>query len=76
MRGLRIPERTQAFLARFAPFRPHFALKRHQLRASLYREQLTARFEARHLLPGVTKNPFTLSERLTLRFGLNPMPSS
>src|SRR5882672_10615116 len=44
MRGFRVPERTQAFLSNFGPIRQHFALKRHVLRASLYRKQLAARF--------------------------------
>lgn len=46
MRGFRLPERTQSFLLCFGPIRQHFALKRHLLRASLYRKQLTERFEA------------------------------
>jgi putative transposase len=46
MRGFRDPERTQAFRSSFDPIRQHFALKRHQLRASLYRKQLTVRFDA------------------------------
>lgn len=37
MRGFRDPKRTQAFLSCFGPIRQHFALKRHLLRASLYR---------------------------------------
>jgi len=44
MRGFRVPERTQAFLSSFGPIRQHFALKRHLLRASLYRKQLDERF--------------------------------
>jgi putative transposase len=44
MRGFRLPERTQAFLSSFGPIRQHFALKRHLLRASLYRKHLAARF--------------------------------
>jgi hypothetical protein len=42
MRGFRDPKRTQAFLSSFGPIRQHFALKRHLLRASLYRKQLAA----------------------------------
>jgi hypothetical protein len=38
MRGFRDPKRTQAFLSSFGPIRQHFALKRHLLRASLYRK--------------------------------------
>jgi putative transposase len=44
MRGFRDPERTQKFLSCFGPIRQHFALKRHLLRASLYRKQLVTRF--------------------------------
>jgi putative transposase len=44
VRGFRLPERTQAFLSSFGPIRQHFALKRHLLRASLYRKHLAARF--------------------------------
>ena len=46
MRGFRDPARTQCFLSCFGPIRQHFALKRHLLRASLYRKQLAARFTA------------------------------
>jgi len=46
MRGFRQPERAQASLSSFGPIRQHFALKRHLLRASLYRKQLAARFDA------------------------------
>ncbi|MGF6935579.1 hypothetical protein OKW41_004741 [Paraburkholderia sp. UCT70] len=46
MRGFRDPDRTQAFLSSFGLIRQHFAIKRHLLRASLYRKQLPARFEA------------------------------
>ncbi len=38
MRGFRAPKRTQKFLSCFGPIRQHFALKRHLLRASLYRK--------------------------------------
>lgn len=57
MGGFRVPERTQAFLSSFGPIRQHFALKRHLLRASLYRKQLGKRFAAWHcfavILPGI-----------------------
>jgi putative transposase len=46
MCGFRDPKRTQKFLSCFEPIRQHFALKRHLLRASLYRKQLAARFVA------------------------------
>ncbi|KAG8148724.1 IS6 family transposase [Burkholderia catarinensis] len=46
MRGFRVPQRTQAFLSSFGPIRQHFTLKRHLLRASLYRNQLAVRFVA------------------------------
>jgi putative transposase len=45
MRGFRNPKRAQKFLLCFGLIRQHFALKRH-LRASLYPEQLAARFVA------------------------------
>ena len=57
MRGFRRPERAQAFLSSFGPIRQHFALKRHLLRASLYRKQLAARFDAWCLFTGLTQNP-------------------
>jgi len=37
--------------------RQHFALKRHLLRASLYRKQLAARFDAWRFFTGVTQDP-------------------
>lgn len=40
MRGFRDPRRTQAFLPNFGLIWQHFALKRHLLRASLYRKLL------------------------------------
>jgi hypothetical protein len=46
VRGFRDPKRTQNSLSCFGPIRQHFALKRHLLRASLYRKQLAARFVA------------------------------
>jgi putative transposase len=57
MRGFRDPERTQTFLSSFGPIRQHFALKRHLLRASLYRKHLAARFDAWRLFTGLTQNP-------------------
>lgn len=59
-RGFRDPKRTQAFLANFGPIRQHFALKRHLLRASLYRKQLTRRFDAWHRCTQLTQNPSCL----------------
>lgn len=59
MRGFRLSERTQVFLPCFGPIRQHFALKRHLLRASHYRKQLAARFEAWRLFTGLTQNPFS-----------------
>lgn len=44
MRGFRDPKRTQAFLASCGLIRQHFALKRHLLRASPYRQHLAVRF--------------------------------
>jgi len=57
MRGFRVPERTQAFLSSFGPIRQHFALKRHLLRASLYRKQLGDRFASWHRLTELTQDP-------------------
>lgn len=59
MRGFRDPQRTQAFLSCFGPIRQHFALKRHLLRASLYRKQLAAWFEAWRRFTNVAQHPFT-----------------
>ncbi|WP_425126188.1 DDE-type integrase/transposase/recombinase, partial [Burkholderia gladioli] len=55
MRGFRDPTRTQAFLESFGLIRQHFALKRHLLRASLYRKRLTARFSTWCELAEVTQ---------------------
>lgn len=57
MRGFRIPEPTQAFLSSFGPIRQHFALKRHLLRASLYRKHLGERFAAWHHFAELTQDP-------------------
>ncbi len=57
MRGFRDPQRTQVFLSCFGPIRQHFALKRHVLRASLYRKQLATQFETWQLFTGMTQNP-------------------
>lgn len=57
MRGFRGPERTQVFLSSFGPIRQHFALKRHLLRASLYRKQLGERFAAWHRFTELTQDP-------------------
>ncbi|MEA3116129.1 MAG: transposase, family [Caballeronia sp.] len=57
MRGFRDPERTQVFLSNFGPIRQHFALKRHLLRASLYRKQLGERFAAWHRFTELTQGP-------------------
>ena len=59
MRGFRLPASTQSFLSCFGPIRQQFALKRHLLRASLYRKQLAARFEAWRLFTGVAQAPST-----------------
>jgi putative transposase len=59
MRGFRDPKRTQAFLSCFGSIRQHFALKRHLLRASLYREHLAARFVAWREITELTQNPST-----------------
>jgi putative transposase len=57
MRGFRVPERTQAFLSSFGLIRQHFALKRHLLRASLYRKQLGDCFAAWYRLTVLTQDP-------------------
>ncbi|WP_175907948.1 IS6 family transposase [Burkholderia seminalis] len=57
MRGFRDPKRTQEFLSCFGPIRQHFAIRRHLLRASLYRKQLAARFVAWCELTEGTQNP-------------------
>ena len=59
MRGFRDPKRTQKFLSCFGPIRQHFALKRHLLRASLYRKQLAARFVAWREFAQLAQNPST-----------------
>ncbi len=57
MHGFRDPQRTQVFLSCVGPIRQHFALKRHVLRAPLYRKQLATQFETWRLLTGMTQNP-------------------
>lgn len=57
MRGFRDPKRTQTFLSSFGPIRQHFALKRHLLRASLYRKHLAGRFAAWREITNVTQTP-------------------
>ncbi|MGB8416939.1 IS6 family transposase [Paraburkholderia sp.] len=57
LRGFRAPKRIQVFLSSFGPIRQHFALKRHLLRASLYRKQLAQRFDAWHRFTELTQNP-------------------
>jgi putative transposase len=59
MRGFRDPTRTQAFLSSFGPTLQHFALKRHLLRASLYRKDLAARFVAWREFTNVAQTPST-----------------
>jgi putative transposase len=59
MKGFRSPGRTQTFLSSFGPIRQYFAIKRHQLGAVRYRNQLAKRFAAWHLITGVTQNPAT-----------------
>jgi len=57
IRGFRDPERTQGFLSNFVAIRQRFALKRHLLRASLYRKQLSGRFAAWHRFTEPSQNP-------------------
>jgi hypothetical protein len=57
MRGFRDSECTQAFFSSFGAIRQHFALKRHLLRASLYRKQLGERFAACHRFAEITHDP-------------------
>lgn len=59
MRGFRERKSTQAFLSSFGLIRQHFALKRHLLRASLYRKHLAARFAVWHEFTEVAQNPST-----------------
>ncbi|VVE46003.1 transposase [Pandoraea horticolens] len=62
MRGFRDPERTQVFLSSFGPIRQHFALKRHLLRASLYRKQLCERFVVWHQFTELTQGPSSVRQ--------------
>jgi putative transposase len=57
MRGFRDPKRTQAFVSSFGPIRQHFALKRHLLRASLYRKHLADGFVAWREFTNVAQTP-------------------
>jgi putative transposase len=59
VRGFRDPKRTKEFLSCFGPIRQHFALKRHLLRTSLYREQLAARFAYWRDFTQLAQNPST-----------------
>ena len=59
MRGFHDARRRQEFLSCFGPIRQHFALKRHLLRASLYRKQLAARFVARREFAELAQSPST-----------------
>jgi putative transposase len=59
MRGFRDPKRAQEFLSCSGPIRQHFALKRHLLRASLYRKQLAARFADWREFTQLAQNPST-----------------
>jgi putative transposase len=59
MRGFRDLKRTQKFLSCFGPIRQHFALKRHLLRASLYRKQLAVQFVAWREFAEHAQNPST-----------------
>jgi putative transposase len=59
MHGFRDLKREQAFLSKFGPIRQHFALKRHLVRASLYRKQLASRFAAWHDFTDIAQNPLT-----------------
>jgi putative transposase len=59
MRGFRDPECTEKFLSCFGLIRQHFALKRHLLRASVYRKQLVAQDEAWRKFTNITQNPST-----------------
>ncbi|MBB5404437.1 putative transposase [Paraburkholderia sp. JPY162] len=59
MYGFREARRTQAFLSCFGPIWQHFALRRHLLRASLYRKHVAARFVAWREFTNVTQTPST-----------------
>ena len=60
MRGFRDPKRTQKCQSCFGPIRQHLALKRHLLRASLFRKQLPAQFDAWRKFTDITQNPTTV----------------
>ncbi|MFM0047221.1 IS6 family transposase [Paraburkholderia sediminicola] len=57
MRGFHDLKSTQAFQSSLGPIRQHFALKRHLLRASLYRKHLAAPFAIWRELINVTQTP-------------------
>jgi putative transposase len=59
MKGFRSSGRTQTFLSSFGPIRQHFAIKRHELGAVRYRNQLARRFAVWHRITGVTQHPST-----------------
>jgi putative transposase len=74
MRGFRDPKRTQKFLSCFGPIRQHFALKRHLLRASLFRKQLAARFVAWREITEVTRNPSSAFSGMPFSAVFTPQP--
>ncbi len=61
MRGFHAPKRPQVILSAFGPIRQHFALKRHLLRASLYRKRLAASYATWRAFTDVAHNPSTVS---------------
>jgi hypothetical protein len=67
MRGFRDHERTQAFVSSFGWIRQHFALKRHLLRASLYRKQLGERFAAWRRFTELSKIRLAFEEKSVCR---------
>ena len=56
-RNLSLRSIEELLLELQGPIRQHFAPKGHLLRASLYRKQLAARFDARHVFTGLAQNP-------------------
>jgi putative transposase len=55
--GFSTQNARRRFLSNFGPIRQHFAIKRHLLRASVYRKQLGERFAAWHRFTELTQNP-------------------
>jgi len=77
VRGFHDPKRTQAFLSSFGPIRANFELKRHLLRAVVYRKRLEARFVPSREFTELTQNPAGgLLSEAPLRRRLGSLPAS